>query len=121
MALQNSNVHSSERMCALPDRASCSQHIIAQAHGPPVHHLVHRHPGKSVLEIYPNCREPEVEAGEDRTGDLGDFTTQCPVSWKIRVRCFYAQVWPPADIPELLLCSTVKAKRSSDSNQGISG
>ncbi|EGO58150.1 hypothetical protein NEUTE1DRAFT_101021 [Neurospora tetrasperma FGSC 2508] len=49
------------------------------------------------------------------------FTNFMPVSWKIRVRCFYAQVWPPADIPELLLCSTVKAKRSSDSNQGISG
>ncbi|EGZ71540.1 hypothetical protein NEUTE2DRAFT_65151 [Neurospora tetrasperma FGSC 2509] len=157
MALQNSNVHwdgklrrfhlnssgrrgrcrvlSSERMCALPDRASCSQYIIAQAHGPPLHHLKCLYASPSLLPLHsshPNCREPEVEAGEDRTDDLGDFTTQClvtdmaftnfmPVSWKIRVRCFYAQVWPPADIPELLLCSTVKAKRSSDSNQGISG
>ncbi|EAA27467.1 hypothetical protein GE21DRAFT_4767 [Neurospora crassa] len=108
----------------------------------------YRHPGKSVLEmsVISELQEMTARRGhcyrctrailtvENLKWKLAKtgLTTQClvtdmaftnfmPVSWKIRVRCFYAQVWPPADIPELLRCSTVKAKRSSDSNQGISG
>ncbi|KAL0473112.1 hypothetical protein QR685DRAFT_434532, partial [Neurospora intermedia] len=115
-------------------------------------HTVRQLPGKSVLEMSVISELQEMTARRRhcyrctrviltvenlkwklaKTG-LVISTTQClvtdmaftnfmPVSWKIRVRCFYAQgLAPPADIPELLLCSIVKAKRSSDSNQGISG